>query len=67
MTVPFSGLDPILTSPPSPPSPGSVKYVWPIQQPLSDFGAQRKRMDAIRAATGWQLIGCELLECYTFQ
>jgi hypothetical protein len=43
---------------------GSVRYVWPIQTPLSDGGAQRKRMQAIRERLGWQVIGCELIECY---
>ncbi|WIA19830.1 hypothetical protein OEZ85_005738 [Tetradesmus obliquus] len=43
---------------------GSVKYVWPIQQPLGDFDAQRKRLKLVRDELGWQIIGCELLECY---
>lgn len=43
---------------------GSVKYIWPIQQPIGDFDAQRKRMEVIRAALGWRVIGCDLLECY---
>lgn len=43
---------------------GSVKYVWPIQQPLGDFDAQRKRLKLVRDELGWQVIGCELLECY---
>lgn len=45
---------------------GSVKYVWPIQQPISDFGAQKTRMAAIREQLGWQVIGCELIECYAY-
>lgn len=43
---------------------GGVKYIWPIQQPLSDFGAQRKRLQQLRTQLGWRLIGCELIECY---
>lgn len=43
---------------------GSVKYIWPIQQPITDFGAQKKRLDEIRERVGWKLIGCELIECY---
>ncbi|GMH45911.1 hypothetical protein BSKO_13874 [Bryopsis sp. KO-2023] len=43
---------------------GKVKYIYPIQQPITDFDAQRKRMDAIRARLGWRVIGCELIECY---
>lgn len=41
-----------------------AKYIWPIQQPLGDFGAQRKRLQALRERLGWQVVGCELLECY---
>eukprot|EP01025_Chloroclados_australasicus_P055811 TRINITY_DN6851_c0_g2_i1.p3 TRINITY_DN6851_c0_g2~~TRINITY_DN6851_c0_g2_i1.p3 ORF type:complete len:224 (-),score=26.98 TRINITY_DN6851_c0_g2_i1:712-1383(-) len=43
---------------------GSVKYVWPIQQAVSDFGTQKKRLDMIRNDLGWRIVGCELLECY---
>jgi hypothetical protein len=43
---------------------GSVKYIWPIQQPVGDFDAQRKRLKVVRDELGWQIIGCELLECY---
>ncbi|KAL6759147.1 hypothetical protein V8C86DRAFT_1378208 [Haematococcus lacustris] len=43
---------------------GSVRYLWPIQQPLTDFDAQRKRMAVLRKALGWSVIGCELKECY---
>jgi hypothetical protein len=43
---------------------GKVQYLWPLQTPVSDFGAQRKRMSAIRQRLGWRLMGCELLECY---
>ena len=31
---------------------GKVQYIWPLQTPVSDFGAQRKRMNAIRGALG---------------
>mmetsp|Transcript_12623 Transcript_12623/g.31950 ORF Transcript_12623/g.31950 Transcript_12623/m.31950 type:complete len:254 (-) Transcript_12623:105-866(-) len=43
---------------------GGVKYVYPIQQPISDFGEQRKRMQHIRNDLEWRLSGCELVECY---
>ena len=43
---------------------GGVKYIYPIQQPLSDFGEQLKRMKSVRADLGWKLTGCELIECY---
>ena len=43
---------------------GSVKYVWPLQTALPDFGAQRKRLDAIRSELGWPIIGCKYVECY---
>ncbi len=43
---------------------GGVKYIYPIQQPISDFGEQRKRMQRIRDELGWRLSGCELVECY---
>ncbi|PNH05692.1 hypothetical protein TSOC_008026 [Tetrabaena socialis] len=45
---------------------GSVKYVWPIQQPLSDFGAQKTRLQELRDKLGWPIIGCELIECYEY-
>lgn len=43
---------------------GDVRYLWPIQQPVTDLDTQKKRMRAIRQDLGWSLIGCELLECY---
>lgn len=44
----------------------TTKYIWPIQQPISDFGAQKKRMDALRLELHWQNLGgdCSLLECF---
>ncbi|KXZ51007.1 hypothetical protein GPECTOR_14g249 [Gonium pectorale] len=45
---------------------GSVKYIWPIQQPVSDFGAQKTRLQELRQQLGWQVIGCELIECYEY-
>jgi hypothetical protein len=37
----------------------------PLQQPIGDFDAQRKRLDAIRVnLRGWRALGCELIECY---
>lgn len=44
---------------------GSVKYIWPLQTAVSDFGAQRKRLDAIRSELGWPIIGCKYVECYS--
>lgn len=41
-----------------------VKYIWPITQPITDFGSQRNRLKAVRQALGWRLLGCDLLECY---
>lgn len=41
-----------------------VRYIWPIQQPVTDFGAQRERLKAVRQQLGWRLLGCDLLECY---
>jgi hypothetical protein len=49
---------------PPPPTAGQVKYIWPIQTPLTDFDAQRKRAAAVREQLRWQLIGCELIECF---
>ena len=45
-----------------------VKYVWPIQQPVSDLDAQKKRMGTLRQRLGWQLLvgSCDLLECYDY-
>ena len=40
------------------------KYLYPLTQPISDGGMQRKRMDAIRAELKYRLSGCELVECY---
>ena len=41
-----------------------IRYIYPIQQPVSDFGAQEKRLKRIRDELGWRLVGCELIECY---
>ncbi|PRW56608.1 Thylakoid lumenal kDa [Chlorella sorokiniana] len=41
-----------------------VKYIWPIQQAVTDFGAQRQRLKEVRRRLGWRLLGCDLLECY---
>mgnify|MGYP001810965488 CR=1 FL=1 len=41
-----------------------VKYIWPIQQAVTDFGAQRKRLKLVRQQLGWRLLGCDLLECF---
>lgn len=43
---------------------GKVKYIYPFQQPISDFGMQKKRVEKIREVLGWKKVGCELIECY---
>mmetsp|Transcript_22223 Transcript_22223/g.56955 ORF Transcript_22223/g.56955 Transcript_22223/m.56955 type:complete len:228 (+) Transcript_22223:131-814(+) len=45
---------------------GTVKYIWPIQQPVTDLDTQTKRIKAIRNELGYRLVGCELIECYDF-
>ncbi|KAL3132490.1 hypothetical protein ABBQ32_009038 [Trebouxia sp. C0010 RCD-2024] len=42
----------------------NVKYIWPLQAPLADGGAQRKRLNAVRQQLGWQIIGCDYIECF---
>lgn len=42
----------------------NVKYIWPLQAPLADGGAQRKRLNAVRQKLGWQIIGCDYIECF---
>lgn len=46
----------------------STKYIWPIQQPVSDLDAQRKRMATLRETLGWKLLvgSCSVLECYEY-
>lgn len=46
----------------------STKYIWPIQQPVSDLDAQRKRMAMLRETLGWKLLvgSCSVLECYEY-
>ena len=39
-----------------------VKYVYPFMTPVSDLGAQGKRMEKIRAALGWKTLGCEVCD-----
>ena len=41
-----------------------VKYVYPFMTPVGDFGAQSQRLRSIREALGWQILGCELIECF---
>jgi hypothetical protein len=45
---------------------GTVKYVWPITQPLSDLGAQKNRMTKLRQRLGWRIMGgdCDVMECF---
>ncbi|KAG1655088.1 hypothetical protein FOA52_004228 [Chlamydomonas sp. UWO 241] len=45
---------------------GNVRYLYPFQQVVSDFGAQKERVIRIRDAVGWSIIGCELIECYEY-
>lgn len=45
-------------------SRGYTKYLYPITQPLGDFGRQKLRLLQIREGLGWKMIGCELIECY---
>ena len=44
---------------------GGARFIWPVTEPLSEGGAQRQRAEALREALGWQLVGCELAECYS--
>lgn len=41
-----------------------VKYVYPFMTPVSDLGEQSKRLRKIRESLGWQILGCELVECF---
>ena len=43
---------------------GGVKYVWPITQPVTDGGLQRKRLEQIRTGLKFRYVGCELIECF---
>eukprot|EP00890_Picochlorum_soloecismus_P004929 jgi/Picsp_1/5437/NSC_02796-R1_protein len=44
-----------------------VKYVWPIQQPIGDFDAQRKRMIKVKENLGWRAYGdCDVVERYYY-
>ena len=43
---------------------GTVLYVYPFFQPVSDGGLQKSRLAAVRGRLGWRLVGCELQECY---
>ena len=45
-------------------SRGAVKFLYPLTQPLSDFGLQKKRLSTLRQRLNWQIVGCELIECY---
>lgn len=42
---------------------GEVKYIWPIQQPISDGGLQKRRVQAVYDQLNWGLIGCDTLDC----
>lgn len=43
-------------------------YIWPIQQPISDLDAQRKRMASLRETLQWKILvgSCSVLECYEY-
>lgn len=41
-----------------------VRWVWPIQQAVTDFGAQRQRLKEVRQRLGWRILGCDLIECF---
>jgi hypothetical protein len=45
---------------------GTVKYVWPITQPVSDMGSQKNRMTTLRQRLGWRIMGgdCDVMECF---
>lgn len=45
---------------------GNVKYLYPWTTPLTDFKTQERRLEKIRQMVGWQRLGCELIECYSF-
>lgn len=46
---------------------GTVKYIWPLTQPVTDMGAQRKRAVALRQWLGWRINAgsCSSIECYS--
>lgn len=44
--------------------PSTIQYLFPLQTPISDGGAQRARVRALAAALGWRPSGCDLLECF---
>jgi hypothetical protein len=43
---------------------GDVKYLFPLQTPMSDGGVQKKRMEELRAALQWESQGCYDISCY---
>jgi len=44
--------------------PTTIQYLFPLQTPVSDGGAQRARVKALAGALGWRPAGCDLLECF---
>lgn len=44
--------------------PASVTYIFPLQTPVSDQGAQKARVKALARDLGWRASGCDLLECF---
>ena len=49
---------------PSTPPAGEVRYIYPFQVAITDGGAQKKRIAALKERLGWSLVGCELVECF---
>ena len=45
-------------------STSQVVYLYPLTQPLGDFGQSQRRLNALREELGWSVVGCELIECY---
>lgn len=45
---------------------GTVKYIWPITQPIGDLGSHKKFLVSLRDRLGWRVAGgeCDLLECF---
>ena len=45
---------------------GTVKYIWPITQPVGDLGAHKQWLMALRDRLGWRVAGggCDVLECF---
>lgn len=44
---------------------GKLRFLYPLQTPISDGGAQKRRLDALRGELGWPIEGCSYIECYS--